>query len=103
MVAVGAVAAETAWVVRALPFPAPEVDPLPLEVEPVPLVAPPVAVGVVLWMQRLEAGTMLNAQAAALQSVRIDRLEDRTESQFREIKESLARIEQKLDRKADRR
>ena len=62
-----------------------------------------VAVGVVLWMQRLEAGTMLNAQAAALQSVRIDRLEDRTESQFREIKESLARIEQKLDRKADKR
>jgi len=62
-----------------------------------------VAVGVVLWMQRLEAGTMLNAQAAALQSVRIDRLEDRNERQFREIKESLARIEQKLDRKADKR
>ena len=62
-----------------------------------------VAVGVVLWMQRLEAGTMLNAQATALQSVRVDRLEDRTASQFREIKESLERIEQKLDRKADKR
>lgn len=62
-----------------------------------------VAAGVVLWLQRLEAGTLLNAQATALQSVRIDRLEDRNERQFREIKESLARIEQALDRKADRR
>jgi hypothetical protein len=62
-----------------------------------------VAVGVVLWLQRLEAGTMLNAQATALQSVRIDRLEDRNERQFRDIKESLVRIEQVLDRKADRR
>ena len=61
-----------------------------------------VALGVVVWMQRLEANVLLNGQATALQSVRVDRLEDRTEAQFREIKEMLARIEQKLDRKADR-
>jgi len=61
-----------------------------------------VAVGVMVWMQRLEASVMLNAQAAALHSVRVVRLEAPTESQFREIKEMLARIEQKIDRKADR-
>lgn len=61
-----------------------------------------VAVGVVVWMQRLEASALLNAQAVAQQAARIDRLEQRTERRFREIKELLVRIEQKLDRKADR-
>ena len=46
VVAVGAVAAETACVVRALPLVAPDVDPVPVEDVPVPLVLLPVAVGV---------------------------------------------------------
>lgn len=62
-----------------------------------------VAVGVVLWLQRLETSTVLNAQSLAHQSVRVDRLDDRTERQFRDIKAALTRIEEKLDRKADRR
>ena len=46
VVAVGVVAAETAWVVRALPFVAPEVDPVLVVGVPVPLVALSVALGV---------------------------------------------------------
>ena len=60
------------------------------------------ALGAVVWIQRLEANLMLEAQATAVQSLRIDRLEQRTEGQLREIRAALARIEQKLDRKADK-
>lgn len=60
------------------------------------------AVSGIYWAANTEHAIMSNAKGLEQVDIRIDRLEIRQEKSLDEIKSSLQRIEDKLDRKADK-
>lgn len=61
-----------------------------------------VAVSLVVWMGRVESRTELNATAIQALADRVERDDRRQELLVTEIKNSLIRIEAKLDQKVDK-